>query len=159
MPTQPPRLPQTRLPSLVVENTTTGQLYAMPDFADAACAPPVPLGYEPSPLLPADVQAEVRAAHAAAKAAAEAAVGADGSVAAAPAEEDAGGGFEHDLKVDPLTWVDVPTAAVQAWLEAYLGGTLVSHKTSEPISESTSAAAARAATKPRFAPDAPAGGA
>ena len=127
----------------------------MPDFAEAASAPPVPLGYEPAPFLPADVQAAVRAEHAAAKAA-EAAVAAE---AAAAAEAESATGFEHALKEDPLTWVDVPTAAIEEWLTHYLTGKLASHKTTEPIAASASAAAAKVANKPRFAPDSPPAGA
>ena len=117
----------------------------MPDFVDAAVAGPVPVGYEPSPFLPESVQAAVRAEHAAV-AAAEASVGTDGSV-----EVGGGSGFEHKLPEEPLTWVDVPESAVEAWLGEYFEGRLASHKTTEPIGESTTAAAARVASQPRFA--------
>lgn len=144
----PSTLAQDRTPSLVVENTTTGELYAMPDFADAAVAPPVPEGYEPSPLLPADVQAAVRAEHAAAasSAPAEVGVGADGRIASA----EGGEGFEHKLDEDLLTWVDVPVEAVETWLSSFFNGGVKSHKTTEPIAASHAKVAAAVASQPRL---------
>ena len=115
--------PQFVTPALGLENTTTHELFGMPDFSLQAAAPPadniLPEGVEPSPLLPAEVQAAVRAARGDAPTEEAVAVGADGGVSPGGST-----GFQHKLDDGPLTWVDVPTEAVAAWLESYFLGRL-----------------------------------
>ena len=138
--------PQTRIPSLVAENTTTGELFSMPDFVDVAIAPPVPSGYEPSPLLPREVQESVRREHAAAASEESASVASDGSVA----RIDGSDGFEHKLVEDTLTWVDVPVADIEAWFVRFFAGELKSHKQTEPIGQSAAKVASSVKSIPRL---------
>ena len=81
----------------------------------------MPEEYQPSPLLPAEVIAAVRVSRGLPPQeapAAEVGVGADGAV------EDKSTAFMHKLDDGPLTWVDVPSDTIAAWLELYFTGKL-----------------------------------
>ena len=108
---------QARIPSLALENTTTHEAFAAPDFVLEACSGPIPDDMEPSPLLPAPLLAKINAAR-----------GRGGlesmEVAADGSSRDSSSGFQHTLDEQPLTWVDVPTAIIAAWLDQYFSGQL-----------------------------------
>lgn len=98
--------PADKLPAIVMENTTSGELFAGPDMVEAGAANP---------------SAEYLAALAAWQAR-EAEEQEEGTVH----RDD---GLEHKIKEIPLTWVNVPVEQVTAFLNGYASGALTPIKT------------------------------